>query len=90
MASERINARLTAPLAAHVARVVGHHGDYETPSEYVRALIREDMNRYESNYVRRAIREGYIDVAEGRYFLSTGDFTQDMALLDELEGSDRL
>lgn len=85
MASERINARLTEPLAIHVARVVGHHGLFETPSEYIRALIRDDMGRYESNYVQQAILYGYSDAAEGRFFKSTGNFEEDMALLDTME-----
>jgi len=86
MASERINARLTEPLADHVARVVGHHGLFETPSEYIRALIREDMTRYEVTYVRQALLDGYSDAAEGHLFKSTGNFDEDMAFLETLEG----
>lgn len=82
MAQERINARLTEPLAEHVARVVGHQGLYETPSEYIRALIRQDMLHSEASYVRQALKDGYTDAAEGRYFKSTGDFASDMARLD--------
>ena len=37
---ERINARLSRPLAEFVDRMVGEAGLYETPSEYVRDLIR--------------------------------------------------
>ena len=42
---ERINARLSQPLAEFVDRMVGEAGLYETPSEYVRDLIRRDMER---------------------------------------------
>ena len=38
---ERINARLTQPLAEFVERMVSEAGLYETPSEYVRDLIRQ-------------------------------------------------
>jgi antitoxin ParD1/3/4 len=87
MASDRIHMRLPEMLAAHVARVVSH-GDYETPSEYVRDLIRRDMERNAGVEAVRQIREGYQAIAEGRYFRSTGDFKKDMALRAqrELEG----
>lgn len=85
MASDRINARLTEPLAAHVSRVVGRNGIFETPSEYIRSLIRQDMAQYERNYVQTALIEGYADAASGRFFKSTGDFDADMRLLDDLE-----
>ena len=45
--SERINARLSQPLAEFVDRMVGEAGLYETPSEYVRDLIRRDKERAE-------------------------------------------
>ena len=45
--SERINARLSQPLAEFVERMVGEAGLYETPSEYVRDLIRRDKERAE-------------------------------------------
>ena len=45
--SERINARLSQPLAEFVDRMVGEAGLYETPSEYVRDLIRRDKTRLE-------------------------------------------
>ena len=44
---ERINARLSRPLAEFVDRMVGEAGLYETPSEYVRDLIRRDRERAE-------------------------------------------
>jgi Arc/MetJ-type ribon-helix-helix transcriptional regulator len=43
IASDRINTRLSKPLAEHVARLVGPKDFYETLSEYIRALIRRDM-----------------------------------------------
>lgn len=35
--------------------------------------------------IEAAIREGYQDIAAGRYFKSTGNFEQDMHLLDTRE-----
>jgi antitoxin ParD1/3/4 len=83
--SERINARLSKPLAEFVERMVGETGLYETPSEYVRDLIRRDMERRESQFVQDAILAGYHDLVAGRMFESSGDFKADMALLDQKE-----
>lgn len=83
--SERINARLSKPLAEFVDRMVGDAGLYETPSEYVRDLIRRDMERREGSLMQEAILTGYRDLAAGRVFVSSGDFKTDMALLDRKE-----
>ncbi len=45
MASNRINAKLSRPLAEFVEGLVGDAGLYETPGEYVRDLIRRDMEQ---------------------------------------------
>ncbi|MEY3981862.1 MAG: hypothetical protein RLZZ281_731 [Pseudomonadota bacterium] len=52
--SQRINARLPQPLAEFVERMVGEAGLYETPSEYVRDLIRRDMERCDGKFVQDA------------------------------------
>lgn len=83
--SERINARLSQPLADFVARMVGEAGLYETPSEYVRDLIRRDMEKRESHIVQESILAGYRDLAAGRVFASSGDFKTDMATLTRKE-----
>lgn len=51
---ERINARRSQPLAEFVDRMVGEAGLYETPSEYVRDLIRRDMERRGGQFVQDA------------------------------------
>lgn len=86
--SERINARLSQPLAEFVDRMVGEAGLYETPSEYVRDLIRRDMERRDGQFVQDAILTGYRDLTAGRVFASSGDFKADMAMLErkEVEG----
>ena len=83
--SERINARLSRPLAEFVGRMVGETGLYETPSEYIRDLIRRDMERREDQLVQDAILAGYRDLAAGRLFESSGDFETDMAMLARKE-----
>ncbi len=44
---KRLNATLPEPLAQFVAKMTGEGGLYETPSEYVRDLIRRHMERME-------------------------------------------
>ena len=86
--SDRINARLSQPLAEFVARMVSVSGLYETPSEYIRDLIRRDMERREGQVTQDAILAGYRDLAAGRSFASSGDFKADMKTLDRKEGED--
>ncbi|GHU14632.1 hypothetical protein FACS189441_4730 [Betaproteobacteria bacterium] len=86
--SERINARLSQPLSEFVGRMVGENGLYETPSEYVRDLIRRDMERRDGQFMQDAILTGYRDLAAGRVFASSGDFKSDMAALERKEAED--
>jgi antitoxin ParD1/3/4 len=83
--SERINARLSEPLAEFVGRMVGERGLYESPGEYVRDLIRRDMERREGQFLQEAILTGYRDLDAGRVLESAGDFTADMAAFDRKE-----
>ena len=83
--SDHINARLSRPMAEFVDRMVGEAGLYETPDEYVRDLIRRDMERRKGQFVQDAILTGYDDLASGRVFESSGDFGTDMALLAQKE-----
>lgn len=87
MASQRSNARLSQPLAEFVERMVGPSGLYETPSEYVRDLIRRDMERCGDQVVPEAILDGYRDLADGRWLTSSGDFAADMAILAQREAN---
>lgn len=81
---DRIQTRLTAPLAEHVARVVGKHGLFPTPSHYMQHLIRQDMEN-EKYQIYQKIVDGWRDIEAGRYFESTGDFEKDMAILQQKE-----
>ena len=87
MVTDRINSRLPKPLAEHVKRMVGSDGCYETPSEYIRDLIRRDMKTSDSEYARKSILDGYRDLAASNYFKSTGNFKGDMELLKEKENA---
>jgi antitoxin ParD1/3/4 len=88
MLQTRINARLSGSLAAYVEKMVSEIGLYETPSEYVRDLIRRDMEQREGRVERESILAGYRDLAAGRVFASTGDFQQDMTILAQKEAAD--
>ena len=86
--SDRINARLSGALSEFVSRMVGEAGLYETPSEYIRDLIRRDMERREGQLAQESILAGYRDVAAGRTFVSSGDFKDDMKMLTKKEAKD--
>jgi antitoxin ParD1/3/4 len=68
--------------------MVGDADLYEPLSEYMRDLIRRDMERREGQLMQDAIPSGYRDLAAGRVFESGGDFKADMALLDQKAASD--
>ena len=84
MTIDRIQTRLTTPLARHVERVVGPSGLFPTPSHYMQHLIRQDMG---SDMYRTCdkIIEGWEDMAAGRYIESSCDFHKDMKNFDNRE-----
>lgn len=82
--SDRINTRLPKPLADHVNRMVGPDAIYETPSEYIRSLIRKDMES-ELSGVYNSIIEGFEDINAGRYIESSGDWKKDKELFKKRE-----
>jgi len=43
MVSENVNVRITGELKKHLLQQTGKHGLYENSSEYIRALIRQDL-----------------------------------------------
>ncbi|MEM6737298.1 MAG: CopG family transcriptional regulator [Bacteroidota bacterium] len=84
--SDRINARLSKPLAEHVSRMVGTNNLYETPSEYIRSLIRRDMESDSSQIYAKVI-EGFEDIKEDRFFESSGDWKKDKELFKQKEAN---
>lgn len=76
MTTERINARLPISLAKHVEKMINDF--YETPSEYIRDLIRRDLEKFELYQAKEQILQGYKDASQGNYFKSSGDFKQDL------------
>lgn len=68
-----LNLSLTDELRAFVDQNSGNGTLYATPSEFVRALIREKKERQEAASLRQAILDGYEDVRNGRTVPYAGD-----------------
>jgi Arc/MetJ-type ribon-helix-helix transcriptional regulator len=74
MASANINVRIKGALQAHLQQQIGEHGLYENASEYVRALIRNDLkNRSESwEWLKKEL-EPAMRAAESEYVAVTAE-----------------
>lgn len=68
-----LNLSLTDELRAFLDGCSGDGTLYATPSEFVRALIREKKERQDAATLRQTILEGYDDVIQGRTEPYTGD-----------------
>ena len=68
-----LNLSLTDELRAFVDQNSGEGTLFATPSEFVRALIRERKERQEAAALRQAVLEGYDDVLRGRVLPLKGD-----------------
>jgi antitoxin ParD1/3/4 len=71
--SRSINLNLTDELRAFLDENSGDGTLFSTPSEFVRALIREKKERLDAAALRQAIFDGYDDVKHGRTQAFTGD-----------------
>lgn len=68
-----LNLSLTDDLRAFVDANAGDGTLFSTPSEFVRALIREKKERVEAAALRKAVLEGYDDILNGRTLPLSGD-----------------
>jgi antitoxin ParD1/3/4 len=68
-----INLSLTDELRAFIDANSGDGTMFATPSEFVRALIRERKERQDAATFRQAVIEGYDDVRAGRIRPFSGD-----------------
>jgi antitoxin ParD1/3/4 len=68
-----INLSLTDDLRAFLDQNSGDGTLFSTPSEFVRALIREKKERQEAAALRQVVLEGYDDVLRGRTVPYGGD-----------------
>lgn len=64
--SSTLNLSLTDELRAFIDRNSGDGTLYATPSEFVRDVLREKIERMEAERIRGAILEGYQDAISGR------------------------
>lgn len=71
-----LNLSLTDELRAFVDQNCGDGTLYATPSEFVRALLRERKQQLEANQIRDAILDGYQDAIHGRTVVYRGDLRQ--------------
>ena len=79
--SRSLNLSLTDELRAYVDSQSGPGTTYSTPSEFVRAVLRERKEREEAARSREAILEGLHDLLEGRSYPYNGDLE---SLIDEV------
>lgn len=64
---KRLNATLPEPLARYVAEMTGDQGLYETPSEFVRDLIRRHMEQLRRTEVQEINQLLQQSLAENSY-----------------------
>ncbi len=79
--TRRLNATLPESLAQYVSEMTGEGGLYETPSEFVRDLIRRDMEKMvagERHAINRLLRQA---LAENSYHPYTGETANEIRRL---------
>lgn len=84
--SKSLNLSLTDELRAFVDKNSGDGTLFATPSEFVRAILREKKERQDAAALRSAVLEGYQDIKEGRFLKYEGSI-QD--LIDESRRRDQ-
>lgn len=85
-----LHVSLPDELRAYVDRRTNGKRDFSTPSEYVRALIRADMDREEgeSRYILGELLKSVDDIRHGRVYTAEEVEARSLAFLDELEKED--
>lgn len=71
-----LNLSLTDELRRYIDENSGDGTLYATPSEFVRAVLREQKHRVEAAAMREAVIEGYGDVIHGRTLSRSGSVRQ--------------
>lgn len=64
--SRSLNLSLTDELRAYIDSHSGPGTTFSTPSEFVRAVLRERKEREEAAALYQAVKEGYEDIRAGR------------------------
>tara|TARA_R110002124_G_scaffold79587_1_gene211490 strand:- start:2076 stop:2333 length:258 start_codon:yes stop_codon:yes gene_type:complete len=73
-----INLSLTDELKNFVQKNSGDGSLHSTPSDYVRDLIRHEMDRKESADARQKILRGYQDAIDGKLIPYNGDLKTEL------------
>lgn len=77
--SRSLNLSLTDELRSFVDQHSGPGTTYSTPSEFLRALLREKKDRLDAAAMRSAVLEGYSDIRAGRVRQYNGDLRSMLA-----------
>jgi antitoxin ParD1/3/4 len=83
--SRSLNLSLTDELRAYIDSQSGPGTTFSTPSEFVRAVLRERKEREEAASIRAAVIEGYEDIRAGRVLEYKGSIRD---LIDEAKRLD--
>ena len=83
--TESVNVRMDASLIRFIDSFINPNGSYESRSEVLRDLIRKEMEKQEKLDIQNSIKQGYKDLAEGRFLTSSGDIFKDLERYKEKE-----
>ena len=75
---KRLNATLPDPLALYVGAITGKGGEYETPSEFIRDLVRRHMERTQEREQRDVEALLMQSLAENDYSAGSDQDLQDL------------
>lgn len=88
--STTLNVSLTDELRAFIDNNAGDGTLYATPSEFVRALLREKKDAIDAAKVRDSIIRGYHDVIDGRVIPYSGSAKADHATFRQMRAKGKL
>lgn len=86
MDETRLNVRVEGVMAQHVNHVIAQRL-YNNQSEYIRDLIRHDMENAAVNEMAQMMRESHSDIMAGRIIKSSGNFEDDYKALQDKENN---
>lgn len=88
--STTLNISLTDELRAFVDSNAGDGTLYSTPSEFVRAVLREKKESLDAARVRDGILRGYQDAIEGRVVSYSGSAKADHAAFRRMRAAEKV
>jgi antitoxin ParD1/3/4 len=88
--STTLNLALTDELRAFVDSNAGDGTLYSTPSEFVRAILREKKDALDAARIRDGIIRGYQDVIDGRSIPYSGSAKADHAKFRQMKAEGKI